>query len=146
MREWRNFIVGRAGQFVNTPRPAMKPETILWIYIVLLVIGGLIGFLKAKSKMSLINARTWLSALRCLQTFHCEFIAIASDLGNPRGHCWPIARGQSPGARCAHWFRQDNAGSANAPGSGTGGGQENRGAPTAPRRCPHCGRSRGLGA
>ena len=32
----------------------MKPETILWIYIVLLVIGGLIGFLKGKSKISLI--------------------------------------------------------------------------------------------
>jgi len=29
-------------------------NTILWIYIVLLVIGGLIGFLKAKSKVSLI--------------------------------------------------------------------------------------------
>jgi uncharacterized membrane protein (UPF0136 family) len=34
----------------------MKPETILWIYIVLLVIGGLIGFLKAKSRMSLITS------------------------------------------------------------------------------------------
>lgn len=34
----------------------MKPETILWIYIVLLVIGGLIGFLKAKSKISLLTA------------------------------------------------------------------------------------------
>lgn len=32
----------------------MKPEVILWIYIVLLLIGGLIGFLKAKSKISLI--------------------------------------------------------------------------------------------
>lgn len=34
----------------------MKPETILWIYIVLLVLGGLIGFLKAKSKVSLITS------------------------------------------------------------------------------------------
>ena len=34
----------------------MKPETILWIYIVLLVLGGLMGFLKAKSKMSLITS------------------------------------------------------------------------------------------
>lgn len=34
----------------------IKPETILWIYIVLLVIGGLIGFLKAKSKISLITS------------------------------------------------------------------------------------------
>jgi uncharacterized membrane protein (UPF0136 family) len=32
----------------------MKPEVILWIYIVLLVIGGLIGYLKARSKISLI--------------------------------------------------------------------------------------------
>lgn len=30
------------------------PNTVLWIYIVLLVIGGLIGFFKAKSKVSLI--------------------------------------------------------------------------------------------
>ena len=34
----------------------MKPETILWIYIALLVLGGLIGFLKAKSKISLITS------------------------------------------------------------------------------------------
>ena len=34
----------------------MKPETALWIYIVLLVIGGLIGFLKAKSKISLFTS------------------------------------------------------------------------------------------
>jgi uncharacterized membrane protein (UPF0136 family) len=34
----------------------MKPETCLWIYIVLLVLGGLIGFLKAKSKISLITS------------------------------------------------------------------------------------------
>ena len=31
-----------------------SPNTVLWIYIVLLVVGGLIGFLKAKSKVSLI--------------------------------------------------------------------------------------------
>ncbi len=29
-------------------------NTVLWVYIVLLVVGGLIGFLKAKSKVSLI--------------------------------------------------------------------------------------------
>ena len=32
----------------------MTPNTILWIYVALLVAGGLMGFLKAGSKMSLI--------------------------------------------------------------------------------------------
>lgn len=32
----------------------MKPEIVLWIYIALLLVGGLMGFLKAKSKASLI--------------------------------------------------------------------------------------------
>ena len=31
----------------------MSPNTILWIYILLLLIGGLIGYLKAGSKVSL---------------------------------------------------------------------------------------------
>ncbi len=34
----------------------MRPNTVLWIYIVLLVVGGLIGFFKAKSKVSLITS------------------------------------------------------------------------------------------
>lgn len=38
---------------VNTLR-VMTPNIVLWIYIALLVAGGLMGFLKAKSKMSLI--------------------------------------------------------------------------------------------
>lgn len=36
---------------------------ILWIYIVLLVIGGLIGFLKAKSQVSLIMSVSFAAAL-----------------------------------------------------------------------------------
>jgi uncharacterized membrane protein (UPF0136 family) len=36
-----------------------NPTTILWIYIVLLFAGGLMGFLKAKSKMSLIMSATF---------------------------------------------------------------------------------------
>jgi uncharacterized membrane protein (UPF0136 family) len=35
----------------------------LWIYIVLLVIGGLIGFLKGKSKVSLIMSVAFAAAL-----------------------------------------------------------------------------------
>jgi len=33
-------------------------NTVLWAYIVLLLVGGLIGFLKAKSKVSLITSVT----------------------------------------------------------------------------------------
>jgi uncharacterized membrane protein (UPF0136 family) len=41
----------------------MNPHTVLWIYIVLLVIGGLIGFLKAKSEVSLIMSVAFAAAL-----------------------------------------------------------------------------------
>ncbi len=34
----------------------MKRDVVLWIYIVLLVAGGLIGFFKAKSKVSLLTS------------------------------------------------------------------------------------------
>ncbi|HEY5914196.1 MAG TPA: TMEM14 family protein [Verrucomicrobiae bacterium] len=34
----------------------MQPNTILWIYIVLLLVGGMIGFLKAGSKVSLLSS------------------------------------------------------------------------------------------
>jgi uncharacterized membrane protein (UPF0136 family) len=34
----------------------MSPNTILWIYIVLLLVGGMIGFFKAGSKVSLITS------------------------------------------------------------------------------------------
>ena len=34
----------------------MKPNTVLWIYIVLLVMGGMMGFIKGKSKISLITS------------------------------------------------------------------------------------------
>ena len=37
--------------------------TVLWIYIVLLLVGGLIGFLKAGSKVSLIMSAAFAAAL-----------------------------------------------------------------------------------
>ena len=41
----------------------MSPHSILWIYIVLLVVGGLIGFFKAKSQVSLIMSVGFAAAL-----------------------------------------------------------------------------------
>ena len=41
----------------------MTKETVLWIYIVLLVIGGLIGFFKGKSQVSLIMSASFAAAL-----------------------------------------------------------------------------------
>jgi len=41
----------------------MSPNKVLWIYIILLVIGGLVGFLKAKSKVSLIMSVSFPVAL-----------------------------------------------------------------------------------
>jgi uncharacterized membrane protein (UPF0136 family) len=34
----------------------MKPEVVLWIYLVLLLAGGVVGFVKAKSRISLISS------------------------------------------------------------------------------------------
>jgi uncharacterized membrane protein (UPF0136 family) len=34
----------------------MKPETILWIYLVILLAGGVFGFVKARSKISLVSS------------------------------------------------------------------------------------------
>jgi uncharacterized membrane protein (UPF0136 family) len=39
------------------------PNTVLWIYIVLLLVGGLIGFFKAKSKVSLITSAVFAALL-----------------------------------------------------------------------------------
>ena len=41
----------------------MNRTTILWIYIVLLVAGGLVGFLKTGSKVSLIASASFAAAL-----------------------------------------------------------------------------------
>ena len=41
---------------------SMNAHTILWIYIILMVLGGVMGFVKAKSKVSLIASVTFASA------------------------------------------------------------------------------------
>jgi len=41
----------------------MRQQTVLWVYIVLLVIGGLLGFFKGKSKVSLIMSVAFAIAL-----------------------------------------------------------------------------------
>jgi uncharacterized membrane protein (UPF0136 family) len=46
----------------------MSPNKILWIYIILLVIGGLIGFFKGKSQVSLIMSVCFAAALSLCAT------------------------------------------------------------------------------
>ncbi|PWU12387.1 MAG: hypothetical protein C5B50_21545 [Verrucomicrobia bacterium] len=41
----------------------MSSREILWIYIILLVVGGLIGFFKAKSRVSLVMSAAFAAAL-----------------------------------------------------------------------------------
>lgn len=41
----------------------MNPNTVLWIYIVLLVAGGMVGYFKAGSKASLIASVSFAAAL-----------------------------------------------------------------------------------
>jgi uncharacterized membrane protein (UPF0136 family) len=43
-------------------------NTVLWVYIVLLLIGGLIGFFKAKSQVSLISSSVFAAVLVLTQT------------------------------------------------------------------------------
>lgn len=58
----------------------MTPQLILWIYIVLLVIGGLIGFLKAKSKPSLIASAAFAAALALVNLNILKMPALADIL------------------------------------------------------------------
>ena len=57
----------------------MKPDVGLWVYIVLLVIGGIIGFLKAGSKISLIMAVVS-AALLSLCAAHVVFLPYMADI------------------------------------------------------------------
>jgi len=60
--------------------------TVLWVYIVMLVIGGLIGFLKAGSKASLIMSASFAAALTLCATnivspsIHLDVILLAALL------------------------------------------------------------------
>ncbi|HEU5122775.1 MAG TPA: TMEM14 family protein [Verrucomicrobiae bacterium] len=54
-------------------------DKVLWIYIVLLVVGGLIGFLKAKSKVSLIMSVSF-AALLVLCALRIVFQAYVADI------------------------------------------------------------------
>ena len=45
---------------------------VLWVYILLLLVGGLIGFFKGKSKVSLISSAVF-AALLILTTFRSVF-------------------------------------------------------------------------
>ena len=57
-------------------------STVLWIYIVLLLVGGLIGFFKAKSRVSLISSSVF-ALLLVLTTLHGIFQPeFAQDLAN----------------------------------------------------------------
>ena len=55
--------LGRGGGFRHREAMHDFASKVLWIYIVLLVIGGLIGFLKAKSQVSLIMSVSFAAAL-----------------------------------------------------------------------------------
>src|ERR1041385_6151473 len=41
----------------------MNPTKVLWLYIILLIIGGLIGFFKGKSQVSLVMSAAFAAAL-----------------------------------------------------------------------------------
>ena len=54
-------------------------NTVLWIYIVLLLVGGLIGFFKGKSKVSLVMSAAFAAAL-ILCALNLIFKAYVADI------------------------------------------------------------------
>jgi uncharacterized membrane protein (UPF0136 family) len=60
----------------------MTPSLVLWIYIVLLVVGGLMGFLKAQSRISLFTSLGFAAVLslinmNIIQVRHLRDILLA---------------------------------------------------------------------
>lgn len=60
-------------------RTMFTPTLILWIYIVLLFAGGLVGFLKAKSKISLIMSAAF-AAILVLCNINVISVPYAADI------------------------------------------------------------------
>jgi uncharacterized membrane protein (UPF0136 family) len=56
-------VLSEALRLHSPDKEYMNPHTVLWIYILLLLVGGLIGFLKAGSKVSLITSAVSAAAL-----------------------------------------------------------------------------------
>jgi uncharacterized membrane protein (UPF0136 family) len=56
-------VIHPTSDYIPASEKNMSPNKVLWIYIILLVIGGLIGFLKGKSKVSLIMSVAFAAAL-----------------------------------------------------------------------------------
>jgi len=63
MRAWRNYKFGRFGKLRQPARVHDFANKVLWVYIFLLLIGGLIGFFKANSKVSLITSAVFAAVL-----------------------------------------------------------------------------------
>jgi uncharacterized membrane protein (UPF0136 family) len=63
MRAGRNFKFGRSGKLGQPALVHDFANKVLWAYIVLLLVGGLIGFFKAKSKVSLITSAVFAAIL-----------------------------------------------------------------------------------
>jgi uncharacterized membrane protein (UPF0136 family) len=68
MRAGRNSELGRGGKLRQPAAVHNFTNTVLWIYIVLLLVGGLIGFFKANSKVSLISSSVFAAVLVLIQT------------------------------------------------------------------------------
>jgi uncharacterized membrane protein (UPF0136 family) len=72
MRARRNSGLGRVRKLRQPPRMNHFTIKVLWAYIILLLVGGLIGFFKGKSKVSLITSAVF-AALLILTTLRGVF-------------------------------------------------------------------------